>query len=219
MRMISSSWERRCLAGHAFGGVRPSSGAATSAHTKVSESSDAQRPHHAAAPGDGRAPLLPPARRRRSLAAFTIIECMVYLGVYVTLLGFATMAFYRCYDHMKSMRRNREAISSAVHAGEAWRNDVRRATKPIVFDPADQTLRIQRSDKEVAYRFADGKVLRKSSAEARWVVLLPKVERSEMQADPRAHVTAWRWEVELQTQKKTARVRPLFSFVATPPSP
>src|SRR5207249_4816031 len=49
---------------------------------------------------------IPPARRQRSQAAFTIIECMVYIGVYVTLLGFASFAFYRCYDHMKNMRRN-----------------------------------------------------------------------------------------------------------------
>ena len=219
MKTNSTAWKFRILGRYVFGGVRPFSGAATSARTKVPESSDAHRPHQAAAPGDGRAPLLPSARHRRSRAGFTIIECLVYLGVYVTLLGFATFAFYRCYDHTKSMRRNREDITSAVHAGEAWRNDVRRATKPIVFDPADQTLRIQRSDKEVAYRFADGQVFRKSSAEARWVVLLPKVQRSEMQADPRAHVVAWRWELELQTQKKTARVRPLFSFVAAPPPP
>ena len=151
--------------------------------------------------------------------AFTIIECMVYLGVYVTLLGMATLAFYRCYDHMKSMRRNSADITSAVRAGEAWRNDVRRATKPIVFERDDQTLRIQRGDKEVSYRFADAQVLRKSSAGAPWIVLLPKVQRSEMQADPRTHVAAWRWELELQTLQKSVRVRPLFTFVATPPQP
>ena len=44
---------------------------------------------------------------------------MVYLGVYVALMGFATFAFYRSYDHMKAMRRNSEDIISAVHAGEA----------------------------------------------------------------------------------------------------
>jgi len=159
------------------------------------------------------------AALRSRTRAFTIMECMVYLGVYVTLLGFASFAFYRCYDHLKSMRRNSADITSAIHAGEAWRNDVRRATKPIVFESADQTLLIQRSDKEVSYRFADGQVLRKSSAGAPWIVLLPRVQRSEMQADPRTHVAAWRWELELQPQQKTARVRPLFTFVAAPPQP
>ena len=157
--------------------------------------------------------------RRRCRGAFTLIECLVYLGVYVALVGFGSFAFYRCYDHMKAMRRNSEDIINAVHAGEAWRNDVRQAAKPLRFEPADQTLRIQRSDKEVAYRFADGQVLRQSSAGAPWLVLLPRVQRSEMQADPRAHVTAWRWELELQSQQKSARVRPLFTFVAAPPQP
>lgn len=32
--------------------------------------------------------------------------------------------------------------------------------------------------------------------------------------DPRHHVTAWRWEVELQAPQKAARVRPLFTFQA-----
>ena len=151
--------------------------------------------------------------------AFTIFECLVYLGVLALLLGFGSFAFYRCYDHMKAMRRNSEDIISAVHAGEAWRNDVRRATKPPIFERADETLRIQRSDKQVAYRFANGQVLRQYSEAAPWVVLLPRVKHSEMQADPRAHVAAWRWELELQSQQKTARVRPLFTFVAAPPTP
>ena len=167
---------------------------------------------------DSQCPCLP-AGLPRSRGAFTIMECMVYLGVFAMLLGFASFAFYRCYDHMKSMRRNSEDIIRAVHAGEAWRNDVRRATKPLVFEPAEQTLRIQRSDKEVAYRFADGQLLRKSSAGGPWIVLLPRVQRSEMQADPRTHVAAWRWELELQSQQKTVRVRPLFTFVAAPPPP
>ena len=158
-------------------------------------------------------------KRELQPRGFTVIECLVYIGVYVALLGFATFAFYRCYDHMKGMRRNSEDIISAVQAGEAWRNDVRQATKPPVFERADQTLRIQRSDKEISYRFADGRVLRQSGAGAPWNVLLPRVQSSEMQADLRAHVAAWRWELELQSQQRNARVRPLFTFVAAPPQP
>ena len=158
-------------------------------------------------------------KRELQPRAFTIIECLVYMGVYVTLLGFASFAFYRCYDHMKAMRRNSEDIINAVHAGEAWRNDVRRATKPPTYELADQRLRVQRSDKEVVYRFANGQVFRQVGAGAPWVVLLPRVHRSEMQADPRARVAAWRWELELQSQQRNARVRPLFTFVAVPSPP
>src|ERR1019366_6650369 len=41
---------------HLTSGVRPSPGAATSTRTRVSENSNARRPHHAAAPGDGCTP-------------------------------------------------------------------------------------------------------------------------------------------------------------------
>jgi hypothetical protein len=37
-----------------------------------------------------------------------------------------------------------------------------------------------------------------------------------MHADPRQHVRAWRWEVELAAYRKGARIRPLFTFVAVP---
>lgn len=161
---------------------------------------------------------LPLRGRHASASAFTMIECLVYFGVYLVLMGLATFAFYRCYDHMKGMRRNSEDIRTAVHAGEAWRQDVRQATKPIVFEAAGQVLRIPRGDGEVVYRFTDGQVLRQSRPGAAWTVLVPKVRRSEMQADPRAHVTAWRWELELDPHQKTARVRPLFTFIGVTPS-
>lgn len=158
-----------------------------------------------------------PQERRRSQAAITIIECMVYSGVYVLLLGLAFFAFYRCFDNMKNLRRNSDDITRAVHAGEVWRGDVRAASAPIKFNEAEQTLRIRLGDREITYRFADAQVFRKSGADAPWTVLLAKVQRSEMQSDRRAQVTAWRWDLELQTKQKTVRVKPLFTFVAAPP--
>jgi hypothetical protein len=160
-----------------------------------------------------------PWERRRSQAAFTIIECMVYSGVYVLLLGLAFFAFYRCFDNLKNLRRTSDDITRAVHAGETWRGDVRAASAPIQLNEAEQTLRIQCGNREVSYRFADGQVFRKPSADAPWTVLLGKVQRSEMQSDRRARVTAWRWDLELQTKQKTVRVKPLFTFVAAPPQP
>jgi hypothetical protein len=44
-----------------------------------------------------------------------------------------------------------------------------------------------------------------------------------MTADKREHVTAWRWELELQTRAtgsvKPGRIRPLFTFLAVPEHP
>jgi hypothetical protein len=45
-------------------------------------------------------------------------------------------------------------------------------------------------------------------------VWLSNVKSSKMQSELRENVTAWRWELELKTVKKTARVRPLFTFEA-----
>jgi len=141
---------------------------------------------------------------------------VVYAGVYLLVLGLAFFAFYRCVDNMRNVRRNSDDITRAVHAGEVWRGDVRAATAPIQFNESEQTLRIKRGDREISYRFTDAQIFRKTGADAPWTVLLAKVQHSEMQTDRRTHVTAWRWDVELQTKQKNVRVKPLFTFVAAP---
>ncbi|MSU60156.1 MAG: hypothetical protein EXS35_18625 [Pedosphaera sp.] len=144
---------------------------------------------------------------------------MVYSGVFVLLLGLAFFAFYRCAENMRSVRRNSDDITRAVQAGEVWRRDVREATAPVQYSAAEQTLRIQRGGREVSYRFTDTQIFRRTGADAPWTVLLAKVQHSEMQTDRRAHVTAWRWDLELQTKQKNVRVKPVFTFVAAPPQP
>lgn len=151
--------------------------------------------------------------RRR---ANTLIELIAYLGVYAALLGLALLCFYRCYDHFFALRRHSEDITRAVRAGEIWRRDVRAATAAIQFNAADQTLRIPTRDHEVAFRFADSQVYRQGSNGAPWTVLLARAQSSSMEADTRSHVTAWRWEVELQTKHQPVRVRPVFTFLAAP---
>ena len=144
----------------------------------------------------------------------TLIECLVYIALVFVILGMATVAFYRCFDNMKALRRNSDDITQALNAGELWRADIRAATKPAQFDAADQLLRIPQRDHEVAYKFADAQVLRRTSANADWVVVLPKVEKSQMQLDQRAQASAWRWELELKSLRQPATVRPLFTFTA-----
>ena len=148
--------------------------------------------------------------------AFTIIECLVYTGLFALLLGLGTVAFYRCFDNMKGLRRNADDITRAVHAGELWRDDIRAAARAIQVEQTDQTIRIPQRDREIFYRFADAQVLRKTGAEAPWLPLLSRVKGSQMIRDPRAHVTAWRWELELQTARKDTHLRPLFTFLAVP---
>jgi hypothetical protein len=117
---------------------------------------------------------------------------------------------------MKGLRRNADDITRALYAGELWRDDMRSATRPIQVEPSTQIIHIPRRDGEVLYQFVESQVLRKAKPDAPWVVLLPKVQRSQMEADVRVHVTAWRWELELQPSRKPARVRPAFTFLAVP---
>jgi hypothetical protein len=159
-----------------------------------------------------------PTTRRRSADSpgITLIECLVYISLVFVVLGLATTAFYRCFDNMKALRRNADDITTTLHAGELWRADIRAATKPVTFDDAEQILRIPRSDREVAYRFSETQILRRANADAPWVVILPRVEKSQMQTDARPQVTAWRWELELKTLRQPATIRPLFTFTAVP---
>ena len=155
-------------------------------------------------------------RRTHSDSAVTLIECLVYISLVFVVLGLATAAFYRCFDNMKALRRNSDDITQALHAGELWRADIRAAIKPVQFDQTDQLLRIPHPDGEVSYKFEDAQVLRRSRADAPWIVALPKVEHSQMQTDAHAQITAWRWELELKTLRKPAAMLPLFTFTAVP---
>jgi len=154
--------------------------------------------------------------RRQNESGVTLIECLVYISLVFVILGMATAAFYRCFDNMKALRRNTDDITQALQVGELWRADIRAATRPIQFEAADQLLRIPQESREVAYKFTDTQVLRRTGTDVPWVVVLPKVENSQMQADPRAQVKAWRWELELKTLRKPATMRPLFTFTAVP---
>ncbi len=149
--------------------------------------------------------------------AYTLLELIVYMGVYAMLLGLALLAFYKCCDHYSAMRRQSDDIARATRAGEIWRRDVRTATAAIRFDDADRTVRIPHPGGVVAYRFDDTTVYRQANAESPWAILLPRVRASSMQAETRKHAAAWRWEVELQSKKSSARVRPVFTFLSATP--
>ncbi len=162
--------------------------------------------------------LAPTSVRRKSSSTHgvTLIECLVYISLVFVILGMATTAFYRCFDNMKSLRRNSDNITQALNVGELWRADIRSAVKPVQFDTADQVLHIFQRDREVAYKFADAQVSRRTGLDAPWVVVLPKVENSRMQAQAGVKANAWRWELELKTLRKPATTRPLFTFTAVP---
>jgi len=152
--------------------------------------------------------------RSSACAGATLIECLVYIGVMATLMGVATSAFYHCYDHMRSLRRNADDITRVLHIGELWRADVRSATQPLTFAEADQTLHISHKDGAVDYQFFDHQILRRTAVGAPWTSVLTNLNQSVMRLEPQNAVAVWRWELELKPLRKPARVRPLFTFTA-----
>jgi type II secretory pathway pseudopilin PulG len=156
--------------------------------------------------------------------AYLLIEALVYIAVIAALLGAGYAAMYRCVDSSIALRRNADDITSALHAGERWRADVRAATSQVRVENTDagQLLYLEGARGTVVYRVTTNAVFRSVGA-APWVRLLENVKSSTMAADQREYVTAWRWELELQPHGKGSvkpgRVRPLFTFLAVPERP
>jgi Tfp pilus assembly protein FimT len=157
-------------------------------------------------------------RSQKYVRGFTIIECLVYISVMAVILGIGLMAFYRCWDDNKAITRNGNDIVRTLKAGETWRADMRAATGPIhvVTTSSEQTVRIPSGKKDLTYSFANGELRKRTGNDSPWYVVLPKVKSSQMEMDKRDAVTAWRWELELASQRKNAKVRPLFTFEVVP---
>ena len=159
----------------------------------------------------------PPASNR----AYLMIEALVYIAVVFVLLGAGYAAMYRCIDNSIALRRNADDITSALHAGERWRADVRSATSQARLETTDagQLLSFESPRGPVSYRFSTNAVLRSVGA-GPWTRLLPNVKSSTMKSDPRQYASPWCWELELaprtQGSVKPGRVRPLFTFIAVP---
>ena len=149
-------------------------------------------------------------------SGYLLIECLVYLSVIVVVLGLATGAFYVCWDHSKALHQATDDINAALHAGERWRADIRKATGKITVETTaeGEQLRIPRAPGGIVYRFRAGEVRRQVDSSDFSELLLPQVKVSQMATETRGPVTAWRWELELAPHRKEARVPLGFTFEA-----
>lgn len=160
----------------------------------------------------------PPAPRR-SRAAIGLVECLVYLAVFVVIAFLAFNSFFRLVGASTGMRRNADDIVAAMQAGERWRADVRELARAPEFAERDGvalTL-LPHTNATVAYFFASNTVWRAANINRPPVPLLRRVRASRMVEETRPPVTAWKWDVELITVNKNARTRPVFTFLAVPP--
>ena len=118
--------------------------------------------------------------RARGASGMLLMECLVYVFVFAILLGGATTAFYFCWNHSEALIYATDDITSALHAGERWRADVRAATGKITVETTatGEVVRIPEGARKVFYRFESGEVRRQTSASGNPQLLLAKVKTS-----------------------------------------
>jgi type II secretory pathway pseudopilin PulG len=157
-------------------------------------------------------------RRSQARRGISLIECLVYIAVLAVIVSIGGFTLAKAWDQSRAIQRNADDIERAIHAGERWRADLRRATGPVraTTDADSERITIPTADGEVVYLNTTNEVRLQPKPGAPEIILVPKVKVSHMAPDPREHLTAWRWELELQPSQKSARVRPLFTFEAVP---
>jgi len=152
----------------------------------------------------------------RTMAGYLLIECLIYLSLFTVVLGLGIGAFYVCWDHSKALHTATDDITTALHAGERWRADIRKATGAIIGKTTSdgEELRIPQGTNEIIYRFNAGEVRRQVAASDFAELLLARVKLSEMVKDTHGPVDAWRWELVLTPRRKETRLPLAFTFEA-----
>lgn len=154
--------------------------------------------------------------RAKGCRALGLIDCMIYIGLLMALTGVAFATFYECFQHSARLNRAASDIRRVTQAGERWRAEVRAAIGPpkLVQRGAEPVFELPLSEGAVLYRFVNDAVQRRLDSNPNWTTFLPAVKNSQMHIDQRRFVTSCRWELELATGKKPARVKPVFTFQA-----
>ena len=150
----------------------------------------------------------------RCQQASTLIEMIVYMALFVVVVGCATKTFFDCWDNTKALRKSSDDVARALEIGERWRADVRGATGAVELTTTGgaERLRVPEATSEVIYTFANGELRRQAGSTDPNTLWLSDIESSQMQSDPRWPIAVWRWELELKSTRKESRVRPLFTF-------
>lgn len=148
-----------------------------------------------------------------------LIECMVYLVVFVILVGIGMGAFYMCWNQSRALLSATNDIGTVLRAGERWRADVRNATGTMTVETnvSGTVMRIPQNGREIIYRFSAGELRRRIGSGGPEELVLSRVTSSEMKNDTRGGVAAWRWDVGLVRPKKAIHPALLFTFEAVQP--
>ena len=140
-----------------------------------------------------------------------LLDLLVYMSLVAVILTLTAVVFDRFLDQSAALRRNISDIDRALKAGERWRADVRSAiAAPQV---AGNAMIIPQAGGDLIYELGTN-VTRIQPASEIKERILTGVRSNQMILEQRTHAAIWRWEVELDQRRKTARVRPLFTFMA-----
>jgi len=159
--------------------------------------------------------------KKRGSGGIMLIECLVYIAVFMVLLGIGFGSFYLLWDNSTALRYTTDDIGNALRAGEAWRADVRGATGNIKIENSTDgvQLKIPHGKVEIDYRFSENSIWKKYAGSDSWFPVLSRVKTSQMEMENRNQISAWHWDLELIPHRARARVPLLFSFEAVAPHP
>jgi hypothetical protein len=157
----------------------------------------------------------------RKQRGIMLVECMVYVALFLILTGVAMKSFCICWDHSRTLILTTDDISAALQAGEHWRADVRDASGPIKIETtaSGEVIKIPEGGKVIFYSFDSGEMRRQAATNDLPRLLLTKVKSSEMKSDLRGGVAAWKWELELAERPKGPHLPMLFTFEAAQKTP
>jgi hypothetical protein len=151
-------------------------------------------------------------------SAIVLIDLLVYISLLAIVLALIAVVFDKGLQQSAQLQRNISDIERALKAGERWRAEVRSATAPPRIDKVEGVdfFYIPVGTNEIAYSFQSNRVYRFISSKDGWEVALKDVKAAQVFVEAREHASGWRWEVELERRRRTAHVRPLFTFLAVP---
>ena len=152
-------------------------------------------------------------------SGLSLIECLVYISLFALFIVLVMTTYFRARDASDALRRQANDVTRTLAAGERWREDMRTATAPprVVEENGQTWLALACGTNTTVYTHFNSTVWRQAHTNQSWQPVLGRVKSSRIEADTRAHVTAWRWEVELQMKDPRKQTKPLFTFLAVAP--
>lgn len=159
------------------------------------------------------------ASARGRQAGLLLIECLVYIGLWLVIVGFGFSLFYGTWGATRNLARGADDVVRSLRVGEHWRAEIRGAAGDIRLEAgagsAMPVLVIPRDQGDIGYAFTGTNVVRRvGGAGGKWHEALARVQASRFLRETNADVVSWRWELELRRPDTKSKRKPLLTFQA-----